>query len=398
MPFLSSIYLRLFVLLAALFLCIDPAVSVPSRKDHDGYKDKCEHKYDYKGGRDRKVIRVRERESIQEAIDCARPYTRIEVEGHHREQVSISKDGITLIGKGAKLSPPGRIDRDNYCYGKVKAGAELRDVSAGICIHGRKIKLIEPYDPAALHYRVESVGDPVKDVTVSGFEISDFDGENIAVYGGKNTKISRNRLQRGLRYGFLTVGSRGTQASDNVVSGSPPSTLSDGPIAMCMDDLSSAVFSSNDISDYFIGLCTETSEGVNKNNKIRKCCLGNIIDPGVSNAKSLDNDIGQWNRGCNASAAAGISLLGSKNGLVRGNKIDLDLGPDENGAGLFLGDFFGPINEGNTITKNIFGKNPADIFNDSAGQNNIFDNTCDVPLKGPLANFTVVPEYCQPRG
>lgn len=385
MPSLSFIYLRLFVLLAALSLCIGPALSVPSSKgDKDGD--------DRKGG-NKGVIRVKHGESIQVAIQNAKPYTRIEVEGHHKEQVTITKDGISLIGKGAKLSPPNTIDTSNFCYGLVKNNVPA-NVSAGICIHGRDIKFVPKYEPFDLHWRVESVGNPVKDVSVSGFEISDFDGPNIAVYGGKNTKIYRNKLKRGQRYGFLTVGSRSTEASNNVISGNPATTLKDGPIAMCMDDLSSAVFSYNELSDYFIGLCTETSEGINKENKIHDCCLGNVIDPGVSNAKSLDNEIYKWNPGCNAADSAGISILGAKNSLVKGNKISLGTELPALGAGLFMGfEDFGN-NEGNTITKNKFGKNPVDLFIDSKGTNYIFDNKCDIPIKAP--NITT-PEYCEPR-
>lgn len=391
MPFLPLTYLRLFVLLAVLSLCASPAISMPSNKgDKDDDKDDKDRKNN-KG-----VIRVKHRESIQAAIDRAKPYTRIEVEGHHQEQVVITKDGISLIGKGAKLSPPQTIGKNNYCYGLVKDNT-LTNVSAGICIHGRNIRLASAYDPFALHWKVESVGDPVKDVSVSGFEVSDFDGENIAVYGGKNTKVFRNRLRGGKRYGFLTVGSKGTEASNNVISGSAPATLLEGPIAMCMDDLSSAVFSSNTLSDYFIGLCTETSEGINRQNTIHDCCIGNIIDPNVVGAKSLNNDISKWNTACNISSSAGISLLGAKKALVKGNKISIGIDPPTLGAGLFLGleDLFQAVNEGNTITNNKFGENPVDIFDDSKGTNYIFDNKCDIPVRAPNVS---APEYCQPRG
>ncbi|KAJ8118777.1 hypothetical protein OPT61_g318 [Boeremia exigua] len=397
MPRLFFTYLRLFALLTALLLFISPAISGPSYKtgEDDSKNDqKCNKRY--RGN----VIRVKHGESIQAAIDCARPYTRVEVEGEHREQVTITKDGISLIGKGAKLSPPSNIDTTNYCYGLVKSLPDLKNVSAGICIHGRNIKLEDEYVPALLHWGVKSVGDPVKDVSVSGFEVSDFDGENIALYGGKNTRITRNVLKRGLRYGFLTVGSKGTHASKNEVSGSGKATLENGPIAMCMDDKSSAVFSNNQLSGYFICLCTETNEGINSNNEITKCCIGNIIDPNVRNAKSLGNSITEWNPDCDPTAAAGISLLGAKNALVKGNTISIGAGLPQGGAGLFLGFEveFNATNEGNVITKNKFGLNDADIFDDSKGKNYIFDNECDIAARGPVTSPTPAPEYCQPRG
>lgn len=389
----SLAYLRLLVLLAALLLCIGSVVSHPSPTD------------DKKGKDDEKnVIRVKEKDSIQDAIKRAKPYTRIEVEGRHKEYVTINKDGISLVGKGAKLSPPD-YPAKNYCYGKVKDAAK-KDTSAGICIHGKRIELID-YGDFDLHQRVKTVGDPVKDVSVTGFEVVDFDGPNVAVYGGKNTKVYENKLKGGKRYGFLTVGGTGTDASNNIVIGSAPATLLGGPIAMCMDDFNSAVFSYNELSDYNIGLCTETNGALNKNNNIHDCCIGNFIDP-VKDAKCLDNKITNWNKGCPIDAAAGISLGGAKNALVKGNYISIGLEPkfDEKtgvggNAGIFVGleQFFG-VNEGNTITKNKFGNNLADIFTDTKGTNYIFDNECD-PLKAAKAPFppgTPAPEYCSPRG
>jgi hypothetical protein len=387
-------YLRLPILLAALLLCIGPVVSLPSPNDDKDQSDKKD---------DRNVIRVKHRQSIQDAIDHAKPYTRIEVEGEHQEQVTITKDGISLIGKGAKLTPPGHYDPHNFCFGLVRDPSTKQNTSAGICIHGQ-VKLAPAYSEFTGHWKVDGIVDPVKDVKVSGFEITGFDGENIAVYGGKNTRISNNKLKAGGRYGFLTAGSTGTEASNNIVIGSSPATLKPdtygGPISMCMDDFSSAVFSYNDLSDYYIGLCTETSGGVNRNNKVHDCCLGNILDPNVTDAKSIDNHIFKWNKDCPPTAAAGISLLGAKNALIKGNKIDLGytrLDPPNGGAGLYLGleEIFNAINEGNRIIENVFGKNDADIFDESKGRNYIRDNKCDVAVRGPVASPTPAPEYCK---
>ena len=95
-----------------------------------------------------------------------------------------------------------------------------------------------------------------------GFEVSGFNGQNFVVYGGKNTKISYNKFKAGGRYGFLTIGSTGTEASKNISSS--PATLKQGSIAVSMDDFSSAVFSYNDISYCYNRLWTETSGGIKK--------------------------------------------------------------------------------------------------------------------------------------
>lgn len=388
---LSSTYLRLLVLLTALLLCISPVISSPSPtygrddKNHD------------------KTVRVKKGESIQKAIDHAKPYTRIEVEGEHREQVVITKDGISLVGKNAKLTPPHPYDKKNPCYGLIQDDAGA-NTSVGICIYGKGVKLAPTYVPALFHWKVESVRDRVKDVSVTGFEVSGFNGANIANYGGKRTSISHNKLAGGLRYGFLTAGSTNTKASDNKVSGAGTTTLNrvvgvGGPIAMCMDDVSSAEFSDNNIEGYFIGLCTETSNGVNKGNKIRKCCLGNVLDPGVNEARSLNNDIRDWDKRCADDSAAGISILGATNSLVKGNKISIGftgLTPPLGGAGLFMGDIFpGFANVGNKVVENWFGENDADIFNISPGPNTIKNNKCDVAFKGTPPALEAAPEYCR---
>jgi len=121
--------------------------------------------------------------------------------------VTINKDGISLVGKDVKLSPPDYPAKNN-CHGKVK-DATGKDTNAGICIHGNTINLLK-YEVFDLHQKVESVGDPVKDVSVSGFEIVGFDGPDVVLYGGENTKVYKNKLKADLRYGFLTVGSTGT--------------------------------------------------------------------------------------------------------------------------------------------------------------------------------------------
>lgn len=377
-------YLRHLILLAAFLLCVGSVLSVPSPKD-DRYDEK----------NDKKVLRVKNGQSIQDAIDHAKPYTRIEVEGHHQEQLTITKDGISLVGKGAKLSPPTHYDEQNYCFGLSRDG-EGKNTSAGICIHGAKIDLAKTYSDFTGHWKVDRVHQPVKDVSISGFEITSFNGQNIANYGGKNTKVSHNKLTAGGRYGFLTVGSTNTQATNNIVIGSSPATLKPGPIAMCMDDFSRAEFSRNDVSNYYIGLCTETSGGINKGNVVHGCCLGNIIDPGVKDAKSIDNHIFDWNRDCDPSAAAGISLLGAVGAVVQGNRIDgIVTKQAPGGAGLYLGDIFGVVNEGNTIKKNVFGVNDVDIFDDSKGRNEIRGNECDLAARGPVEAPTPTPEFCR---
>ena len=57
-------------------------------------------------------IVVKSGESIQAAVDAAPPGATIYVKrGTYAENVAITKDGITLLSRGAKLVPPTRLRR-----------------------------------------------------------------------------------------------------------------------------------------------------------------------------------------------------------------------------------------------------------------------------------------------
>ena len=63
-----------------------------------------------------KKISVGPGDSIQAAIDAAKPGTTIIVSGLHRESVAVTKDGIELRGEGAVLEPPA-TPTQNACFG-----------------------------------------------------------------------------------------------------------------------------------------------------------------------------------------------------------------------------------------------------------------------------------------
>ncbi|KAF2688508.1 pectin lyase-like protein, partial [Lentithecium fluviatile CBS 122367] len=324
---------------------------------------------------------VKPGQSIQEALKSAKKGDTITVEaGTYAEQLTISTSDITLVGKpGAILTPPGTF-YPNPCSGLTQTGDTKEE--AGICIHGQDVILA---DYVSEHKRFVSVGSPIKNVEIRGFEVRGFKGVNIAVLGAKETHIHHNRLVDGGQYGFLTVGSTKTLAEHNTITAS--SLLF---IAMCMDDQASAQFSDNELSGYFIALCTQTPKGLVKKNTVSNCCIGPFVDPGIVGARVLENTIRDRNPACPPGpngAGAGIVLFGAQQTVVKGNKIS-NIKNEGNGVGIFVSDVTdanGVVTvaaTGNVVKGNVLKNNDFDILSFAAGVNDITRNDCVTEAPG----------------
>lgn len=315
--------------------------------------------------------RVYPGQSIQDAIDRARPGDRIEVEaGIYYEQLVIKTNGVQLIGKeGTILKPPTEFHK-NLCSG-LSQTFDKKETEAGICIHGRHIKLSKY---VAEHRKVVSVRRFVKNVSVTGFTVSGFDGENIAVVGGHSVKVFKNTLVDGGQYGFLSVGCKGTRAEGNHVS-----TTAINFIAMCMDDHSDAVLSENEITGYFTGLVALTPGGLITKNRANNVCVGSAADPGVKGALITNNHFTLRNPGCDVLYkiyGAGVVVYGATKTIVKHNTIE-KFNNDGKGVGIFLLD--GPGGEvatKNVITENTLRGNDFDIYDNSTGINDLAKNAC----------------------
>ena len=88
------------------------------------------------GGR---TVVVHPDESIQDAIDAAAPNTTIVVAGGvHAEQLTITTDGLTLVGQDTQLVPPPVAD-PNQCSGVAGPVSEGGPpTEAGICVIGTR--------------------------------------------------------------------------------------------------------------------------------------------------------------------------------------------------------------------------------------------------------------------
>jgi hypothetical protein len=227
------------------------------------------------------TVTVHHGHSIQVAIDAAKPYDRIIVEsGTYAEQLTIGKDGITLIGHNAVLVPPSSPG-NNICSGLAGPNSVTNlDTQAGICITGSNV-VLDPFKDGE-HRKVHSVERLVKDVSVTGFTVSGFDGLNIAIVGGQDTSACDNTLTDGVRYGALTVGSKNSVIERNTVISNPPiapNTLLRF-IGICMDDVSTVTIAYNSINGYTVALCVQTNGAHIHDNHVENSCIGAYVDPG----------------------------------------------------------------------------------------------------------------------
>ena len=318
------------------------------------------------------TIHVNAGQSIQAAIHAANNGDQILVgPGTYAEQLTVKKDGITLTGQGAILIPPASFTQ-NKCSGL--AGP---DTEAGICVVGSDIELA-PF--VVEHRKVLSVGKPVKHVSVNGFQVHGFSGENIAVLGAQDAHVKGNYLYDGGQYGFLTAGSVSTRVTDNVVG----STTGILPIALCNDDFSDVQVSNNHVSGYFVGLCIQTDGAQMRNNDVSNCCIGGFIDPGVKDAHVVQNRFSMTNAGCDGTTGAGgVFLDGCIDSEVSHNLIE-----GQHAGGLAPGvaiidDFTtDPVSvaSGNLITENNFQNNDFDIYVNTTGTGNVvIHNLCTSP-------------------
>lgn len=319
---------------------------------------------------------VRPGESIQDAIDGASPGDRIVVRaGNYAEQLTIETDGIDLVGRGAILSPP-ELPVDNPCSGLAGEGTQ-----AGICVTGADVELA-PF--VVEHRKVSSVGRRVEDVSITGFQVRGFSGENIAVLGAQDARITRNKLTDGEQYGFLTAGSINTRVTGNTVESSTTLRF----IGICMDNVSGVQVSNNHISGYNVALCVQTPGADVRNNDVSASCIGAFVDPFIDGAKIHHNHISAVNPLCataSAFGAYGVILDGAVNTDVRQNRIEGQTLRDAFAAGIAVVD--DPptttpvaVASGNVVTQNILRNNDLDLLVATVGTGNVIaGNKCTTP-------------------
>jgi hypothetical protein len=329
---------------------------------------------------DRTIV-VHPNESIQAAIDRAAPNTTIVVAGGvHAEQLNITTDGLTLVGRSTKLVPPAVAD-PNECSG-IAAPATGGDppTEAGICIIGHDVSFGSMTD----HTPVEDVGLPVRSVRVTGFDIAGFSGPYVAVAGGQDVSVDGNHLTDTDRYGVLSTGSTNTRVTANAITGTP----ADSYIGVCVDDIASPVVAANDVTGQLIGICVSTTGANVVANRIHDGCMGIYVDPGVGATITLNHIFA--NNGCDYFSdleyGRGITLAGAQGTVVRLNVIEGHTAADGRPAIRITDDVgaghsgTGTVATGNVVTLNRIVHNTLDLVSTATGPNRVALNQCSTSV------------------
>jgi parallel beta-helix repeat protein len=314
-------------------------------------------------------------ESIQAAVNAARPGDSIVVRGAHREDVVIRKNGIKLRGVNAVLRPPARPDSP------CSAGP----ASVGICILG-DVNL----------GTFELTGARVRDVSVSGFTIRGF-GDGIVALGARNAAYVRNEGLENEGYGFAAFLSTGTKVLSN-------SAHDNGFAGIYVGDSANANLKvlGNDTFRNALGMFFRNSSlGSISGNKVHNNCAGMLFlaeNPGPDGRYDVKgNTVDNNTRACPGSAdgppplsGIGIWLSGSRGMEIVGNRISGNVPSADtvfSGGVVVARGFEGQPPSNNSVAANNFGRNRPDIFWDESGSGNRFaNNNCDTSEPARLCN------------
>jgi parallel beta-helix repeat protein len=310
---------------------------------------------------------VRPGESIQAAVDAAKPGDTITVLGGvHHESVVIRKDGLTLVGeRGAELKPPARRGRP-----------------CGLCVLGD------------VNLQTGSVSGYVHHVTITGFTLRNFRDIGIVALGAREAKFVNNRAFNNGGYGISAFSSTGTQFISNVTSGSGEAGIyvGDSPRAQ-------ATVTGNETYGNLVGVLVRNAlHGRIAGNEVHNNCIGIWFladEPGPAGGFDVAGNTVQNNtRACAPTeetprlSGVGIGLFGARGVEISGNHIlhNVPSGPTDFSGGVVVVRGFGrtPPTDNSLISNTILNNRP-DIFWDKSGSDNRFvGNHCKTSKPGGL--------------
>ncbi|WP_406063758.1 right-handed parallel beta-helix repeat-containing protein [Streptomyces sp. NBC_01077] len=318
----------------------------------------------------RTVHRVKPGESIQQAVDAAKPGDTVVLSpGTYRESVRITTSNLTL--RGSTVFPtvlvPGKAAADDVC---AKAGH-------GICVTGTD-------------------SSPVEGVTVRSLTLRSFTKNGLWASQTDRLKVHRVTAEKNGNWGIAlerSVRSVLTHnvARDNADAGLFVSNTTDTEAGAV--DTKGTVISHNRISGNRIGVTVRRLRNltVERNEATGNCAavfvVGDESTPRAGAMSLRRNNIHANNKHCPKTPrlpflqGSGIVLTGAEETLVAENRIVDNVGASPLSGGIVLfKSFVGALNERNEIRDNVVLRNgSADLANRDTGKGNTFrGNTCGV--------------------
>jgi hypothetical protein len=310
-----------------------------------------------------RTIVVQPGESIQAAVDQAKRGDTVLVQaGTYKETVAVTKHELRILGRGAELVPG---EPNPRCLG----GAPV-----GFCVLGKTDE-------------EGNVVRRVRDVTIGGFTVSDFDEFGIIAFGASHAVFRFNKTVNNGEYGIAAFDSTRTRIANNVTEtgGEAGIYVGDSP------DARAEVFNNDTYGALFGVFIRNAMHVAVSGNSIHANCVGVLVladAPGPAGFVDLsDNHIVDNDRACPGGEEApplsgvGVLLLGATTNLVHDNDIldNTPTGPSAYTGGVVVAEGLGgtPPTD-NQVTHNTILRNKPDIFWDETGTGNVFaDNVCE---------------------
>lgn len=316
----------------------------------------------------RTAHRVKPGESIQKAVDAAKPGDTIVLSpGTYRESVRITTSHLTLRGSG--LAPtvivPGDAAADDAC---AKAGH-------GICVTGTEAS-------------------PVQGVTVRSLTLRGFTNNGLWASWTDRLKVHRVLADKNGKWGIAQERSVRGVFSHNIARNNGDAGLF---VANTTDkehgatDAKGTVITHNSLSGNRIGITVRRLRNVivDHNDATGNCAavfvVGDESKPRAGAMTLRRNTIHANNKHCPQTPrlpflqGSGIVLTGTEETLVEKNVVIDNVGTSPLSGGIVLfKSFVGAVNERNEIRGNVVLRNgSADLANRDTGQGNTFTrNTC----------------------
>jgi nitrous oxidase accessory protein NosD len=298
-------------------------------------------------------------------VDAANPGDTIVVRpGTYRQNVVVAKDGIKLVGFGARLVSPAAPE-PNFCSDPGQPAA------IGICVAGE------------FDMNTGEVIKPVEDVTVTGFTLHDYPDAGVLAFGAKDATFRLNTALNDDEYGITAFVSSGTRMLSNRAVGADEAGfyIGDSPEA-------DATLVGNVAEDSRFGILWRNAEG---GTAATTWCAATASAswcspasglPGLAGGLTMRGNLVRGNtRACEESdegpamSGVGIALVGAHDSRVDHNLVtgNVPTGPTAFSGGVaVVTDFLGTAPKDNRVVGNVLHGNDPDLFWDGSGSGNVF--------------------------